>query len=118
VENDGTTLEGVLAAATADAVTVRFAGGERMFDKATIARADRLRDRNKDGFIKGVLFGAVLGLSVGQMYGASGGDVLKVAAVYGGIGWALDAAVTHRQPIYRAMPTTADARTVKLRFRF
>jgi hypothetical protein len=117
VDENGIALHGVLASATPDAVTMRFASGERVFGKTAIASADRLRDGNKDGFIKGAIFGTVLGLIAIEGYGADvrGRDLLAVSAVYGVLGLSVDALVKHRHPIYRA---PAAAPSVKMSFRF
>lgn len=104
VESDGAVREGRLAAAAADAVTMAFASGERVFQKDEIASADRLRDGTRDGFIKGALIGALLGVCITEAFGEGGdaGLTLRIAATYGVLGWGLDAANKNRQPIYRA----------------
>jgi hypothetical protein len=118
VERDGTMLEGVVAAATPDAVTMRFAAGDRVLEKAAIASADRLRDGTKDGFIKGAVVGALFFLVVTTSYDVEvrGIDVVRASAVYGAIGWSLDALNKNRHPIYRAPAVAAPA--VKMSFRF
>jgi hypothetical protein len=120
VVHDGTAREGRLISATADAVTMEFARGPAVFAKADIASAEKLRDGTRDGFIKGAVFGALLGLAVfGTSEIEARGDVwLRVVGTYGAIGWAFDAMDTNRQAIYRAAPAPAVAPKAKLSFRF
>ena len=120
VDKDGTVREGRLVSATADAVTMEFASGRRTFAKADVTSADRLRDSNTDGLIRGAVFGGVLGLIVFGAYDANprGGVWLQVMGTYGAIGWTIDALNKNRQPIYRA-PAPAQAKpglTFSLRF--
>lgn len=119
VDQEGTVREGLLLSTTADAVTMKFGRGERVFERSAIASAERLRDNSRDGAIKGALFGSLLGLVMAGAY-STGNDAeifLTHVALYGGIGWALDAAQTHRQPIYLAKPQPP-APAVKLALRF
>jgi hypothetical protein len=119
VERDGTVREGTVSAISADAVTLMFGIGERTFQKTEIFSAERLRDSSKDGALRGVLFGAFMGLVLGQGYDLSAGDWLGWVSAYAGIGWAIDAAQTHRQPIYRVPGSSAAAKpTVKMSLRF
>ena len=122
VERDGTVREGKVSAATADTVTIAFGMGERTFSQTDIVSADRLRDSTKDGAIRGALFGAIIGILAGQGYSSSE-DAMKgwyaSVAIYAGIGWALDASQTHRQPIYRVLgPAAAPTPAVKMSLRF
>lgn len=114
VDSEGTVREGVLISASADAITVKFASGERVFTKSAIASADRLRDGTGDGVIKGAIVGAVIGAMI-LGSGADGGFFARSVAVYGAFGWFFDALNTNRQPIYRAAPAEA---AVKLSLRF
>ena len=118
VERDGTVLEGRLTAATEDTITMRFASGDRVFAKSAIAGADRRRDGSSDGFIKGAAVGTVIAL-IARGLGARGNNAywLRGIGTYAVLGWALDAGVTNRQPIYRA-PYAPDDPRVKLSFRF
>jgi hypothetical protein len=60
-----------------------------------------------------------MGLVLGQGYDLSAGDWLGWVSAYAGIGWAIDAAQTHRQPIYRVPGSSAAAKpTVKMSLRF
>jgi len=108
VERDGTLHEGVLTTATGDDVKMRVGSDTRSFARADVMSAERSADGRKDGAIKGAIFGAVLGLVVAQSYDGPkpARDWVGAIAVYAGIGWALDAAQSHREPIYRSMPVT------------
>lgn len=119
VDVDGTVREGIVTAATADDVTLRFGSGVKVFPRTGVTSAERMRDGRLDGAVKGAIFGAILGLITAQAYESSGerfGAWAGSTALYGGIGYALDAAQTHRQPLYRA-PAVAAAK-VKLSLRF
>ena len=117
IDRDGVVREGLLAAATADALTMDFSGTTKTFSRDVIATAERLRDGRLDGTIKGALFGLLVGLYVAAE--VPGDDTARSVAtgmaIYGGIGWALDAAQNHRQPLYRA-PAPSPALKVSLRF--
>lgn len=105
VDAGGIVREGILTAATADAVTMRFAGNDRSFARAEVASAERVRDSTRDGLIKGMVFGAVTGVFAVQGLSTPSEGILAwfgSVAFYGGIGWAIDAAQHHREPIYRA----------------
>jgi hypothetical protein len=94
-------------------------GGTKTFSRRVVASAERLRDGRKDGAIKGAIFGAVMGLIVIPFSDSSGesvGAIATSAALYSGIGWALDASQSHREPLYRSAP--APAAGVKLSVRF
>jgi hypothetical protein len=122
VGRDGVVREGVVSSATADVVTMTFGGGVRRFARDELVTAERLRDSVWDGVIKGAVIGAVVGAlalefnsresRVAQWFGA--------VATYGAIGWALDAAQKHREPIYRAAasPPVAPKTTVGFSVRF
>lgn len=105
VEVDGTVHEGVLTAATGDQVTVRIDAAERTFSRANVVSAERMRDGRIDGVIKGALFGFVMGAFASQGCDSTTrchtGAVIATTA---GIGYLLDAAETHRQPLYRSAP--------------
>jgi hypothetical protein len=113
VDSAGSVREGVLTAATANDVTMRFQSGERTFQKPDIASAERLTDRRRDGAIKGAIFGAVVGIFAIQGTDTTGQGVAAVigsTAIYSAVGFGLDAAFKHRQPIYRARPASAPAK--------
>jgi len=112
VDMDGAVREGRLVSATADQVTMDFGAGARVFGKTEIARAERLRDGVIDGIIRGALFGFVMGgLATQGCSSSSDGCVAEAVlgsmAIYGTIGWALDAANANRQPIYRSPAAAA-----------
>ena len=119
VERNGAVRQGRLMASTVDAATMEFASGAQVFSRGEIASVSRLKDGTRDGLIKGLLFGALLSLYItGELGGdASGGAFLRATATYGAIGWALDAAKTNPQPIYRAAKPKQDA-AIKLSLRF
>ena len=105
VDVDGTVREGIVTAATADDVSLRFGSGVKVFPRAEVMSAERMRDGRVDGAVKGAVFGAILGLLTMQAYESTGdrlGAWAGSTAIYGGIGYALDAAQAHRQPLYRA----------------
>jgi hypothetical protein len=114
ITSDGMVREGLLVSASADAITMKFAGGEQVFSKSTIASVERMRDTTGDGALTGAAFGALLGVLF-VAGGAPAEHVLRSAAVYGVIGWALDAANTNRQPLYRA---SSAGPTLRMSIRF
>jgi len=125
VDVEGTVREGTVTTVTADDVTLRFGSGVKVFPRASVTSAERLRDGRLDGAVKGAIFGAILGLLTMQAYESTGerfGAWAGSTAIYGGIGYALDAAQTHRQPIYLAPASAAAATTItaslKLSLRF
>ena len=104
VDRDGAVREGRLASATVDQLTMQFGSGQKTFARTEVVAAERLRDGRKDGVIKGAIVGAIIGVfslhgfdSPGQATAGLAGAI----AFYGAIGYALDAAQTHREPIYR-----------------
>jgi hypothetical protein len=105
IDSSGVIREGRLIAATADALTLATPSGQRSFQRAEIAGAERIRDGRRDGLIKGMVFGAVTGIFAVQGLRTPAQGVAAwfgSIAIYGGVGWALDAAQTHREPLYRA----------------
>ena len=110
VDRDGTVREGLLASATADQLTMQFGAGQKTFARTEVVAAERLRDRRKDGLIKGAIFGAVTGLFAMQGFDSPEEGLAGLAgsiAIYSALGYALDAAHTHRELIYRAPGTPA-----------
>lgn len=121
VQQDGTVRQGVVTDATIDQVTMRFGTGTTTFARTEVASADRLRDGRKDGVVKGALFGVFFGLLMNHAYSENGGDFraghwAQAIGTYAGIGYLLDAAQTHREPIYRASPAVAPKVKLSLRF--
>jgi hypothetical protein len=110
VDMDGTVREGILRSVSASELTMEFGASQRIFQRDAIASGERLRDGRLDGTIKGAIFGLLIGVLTSQAYD-SGRDAAPVflgsVAVYAGLGYAFDAAQTHRQPIYRGAPTPA-----------
>ncbi len=111
---EGVVREGLLTAATADVITMKFAAAPMTFPKSEVVSADRLRDRTRDGFIKGAAFGGIMALIVSTGYRTGVGTWISSMATYGAIGWFIDAANTNRQTIYRAPVAPA----LKMSFRF
>lgn len=104
VELDGTTRQGVVVAAGADGVTMRFATGTRTYTDRQIASAERLKDGRLDGVAKGILWGALLGLLGSQGYtneSSALGQWARGVAGFGVVGYLLDAAETNRETLYR-----------------
>lgn len=104
-----------LTGATNDELS--FELGPRRFTIARdeVLRVDRERDRTIDGVLKGVAFGAGLGLLVSGLGGGSSAHVLQSMAVYGGIGYLLDRSNQTRGPLYRA-PGPGATITVRVPF--
>jgi hypothetical protein len=122
VDRDGIVREGLVTAASADELTLNFSGVEKTFARDAVASGERLKDGTRDGFIKGAIFGAVAATVAMQGYNSQGstrGNMaagwVSAVAVYGGIGWLIDAAQTNREPIYRS---AAPAPSLKLSMRF
>lgn len=113
VDQAGIVREGMLKSATANDVTMRFQSGDRTFAKPDIASAERLTDGRRDGAIKGAIFGAVVGIVAiqGTTTNAQGAAVWVFStATYSAVGFGLDAAFKHRQPIYRAPDSTSTSK--------
>ena len=118
VDKNGLIREGVLEAATADGVTLRFGSATESFPRGEVASAERTTDGRIDGTIKGALLGIVLTALASQGYDSTTpGYVPWVSiAAYAGAGYLLDAAEAHRQPLYRAPTPPAPKLKVSLRF--
>ena len=118
VDPEGVVREGVLVAASANDVTMQFGSSERIFQRDVVASANRLRDGRRDGAIKGLIFGALNALAVSAEYQGRGQKAeiwATCLALYGVLGYGIDAAVTNRQPLYKAsLPPPA----VKVSLRF
>jgi hypothetical protein len=119
IDPSGVVREGVLAGATADGVMMRFGSVTQTFPRAEVASAERLKDSPADGVLKGMLFAALCG------WGDTGASAyLAGIAVFGGIGYLIDAGESHREPLYRAAgfslhtASLPSARTVAFRIRF
>ena len=114
--------EGIVTEATAEEVKVRFDSGVKSYSRASVASAESLRDGRIDGVIKGALFGFVVGALASQgCESAERCHTWALGLVTGGVGYLLDAAETHRQPLYRAQAQRAAAKpkpALSLSFRF
>lgn len=120
VDVGGTVRQGIVRAVTSDDVTLDFGSGSRAFPRSEVASAERLRDSRVDGAVKGALIGTLLGFMVAEYYDGTFQKlsvVTRSVALYGAIGYGLDAANTHREPLYRAAAPVA-APSVKMAFRF
>ena len=119
VDSSGLLHEGIIEAATADAVTLRFGSATQSFPRAQIASGERIKDESSDGAIKGALWGLLLIILPNQGWNSTGdwfkGSCVIVTTFTVG-GYLLDAAESHRQPLYRA--AAASAPTLKMSWRF
>lgn len=104
-----------LIAATDDELTLELGPRRFTMPRDEVLRVDRERDRTTDGLLKGLAFGAGMGLLVRGLGGGSSEQVFSAMAVYGGIGYLLDRGNQSRQPLYRA-PAAAATVTVKVPF--
>lgn len=105
VDIDGAVREGVLVAAGPKGVTIKLASDTRFFAIDQIATAEKMTDGRDDGVAKGVLWG-LLFVSMGSQGLTDSADALLyfagTVAVFGTLGYALDAAESNRQLFYRA----------------
>ena len=121
VDQEGTVREGIVTEATAEEVKVRFDSGVKSFSRGAwrvqvlARRPHRRRDQ------RGVL-GFVVGALASQgCESAERCHTWALGLVTGGVGYLLDAAETHRQPLYRAQAQRAAAKpkpALSLSFRF
>lgn len=105
VDIDGAVREGVLIAAEANGVTIKFPSDTRFFASDQIASAEKMTDGRDDGVAKGVLWGLLLACMGTQGLTESDNLFLYFAeslAIFGAVGYALDAGESHRQLFYRA----------------
>lgn len=91
---------GRIVAASDTSVTMGFGAGTHTFERADVLKADRLRDGNVDGLLKGVAVGALVGWMAAMELGTARGFGGSIA-VYGSIGLLLDHSNKNRQPLYR-----------------
>lgn len=94
---------GRVIAATDTTVTLGFGTGSHTFDRVDVLKADRLRDGTRDGLIRGMAIGALVGWAVTREGGVAGGFAASVG-VYGGLGFFFDYTNTDRAPLYRPKP--------------
>jgi hypothetical protein len=119
VDRSGLIREGILEAATADAVTLRVGSATQWLLRADIASAERMKDESSDGALRGAIWALALALIPNQGW-ESAGDYLRSVAiafvVFPTAGYLLDAAESNRQPLYRA--PSASSPTLKVSWRF
>lgn len=96
-----------LIGATGDELTLELGPRRLTMTRDAVLRVDRERDRSVDGLVKGLVFGAGMGLLVSALGGGSGKQVLQATAAYGSIGYLLDRGNRSREPLYRAPGPTA-----------
>lgn len=120
VDQSGLIREGIVEAATADGVTLRFGSATQSFPRAEVASAERTTDGRIDGTIKGALLGLVMGAMASQGCDSTmprcNYAIWAVVAGYAGVGYLMDAADANRQPLYRAPAPPAPKLKVSLRF--
>lgn len=87
-----------------DIVTVGVGRQSMTVRQDEILAVDRMKDRNRDGFVKGALIGLLVGAAIGSAYTDrdSGRYLLSGALTYGAIGYMFDHGHTAREPLYRA----------------
>jgi hypothetical protein len=108
VDVNGLERVGRLAAADASALRLKIPSGELLINKLEVTEVDRRRDSPLDGTIKGLIYGAIMAAVIDYGHGAQ--RWLGPMAIYGGVGFLIDNAVTNREPLYRAHD--AERRTV------
>lgn len=91
-----------LVGATDDVLTLELGPRRLTMPRDEVLRVDREHDRSIDGLVKGLVFGAGMGLLVRGLGGGSSEHVFQAMAVYGSIGYLLDRGNRSRQPLYRA----------------
>ena len=118
VDRSGLIREGILEAATADGVTLRFGSATESFPRAEVASAERVKDGRIDGSVKGALLGIVLTALASQGYDSTTPRYVPWVSIaaYTGVGYLLDAAEANRQPLYRAPSAPAPKLKVSVRF--
>ena len=119
VDRSGLIREGIIEAATADAVTLRIGSASQRLLRADIASAERMKDESSDGARRGAIWALAVALIPNQGW-TSAGDYLRGVAIafvfFPTAGYLLDAAESNRQPLYRA--PSASSPTLKVSFRF
>jgi F0F1-type ATP synthase assembly protein I len=100
IDSDRREWRGKLLDVASTSFTIDGQDGAQRFGLADIRRVDADGDRIRDGLIKGVLFGALVGLVTAQVFGAE--VIPQTVLVYGAIGAGLDALNRCKQTVYRA----------------
>lgn len=111
VDGGGIVREGRIVGATDTTLELGFGPQKQLLAAADIARVDRPSDSPIDGLVKGGLVGALLGAISGNARWAA-----TSAAMYGGLGFVLDARHTARTTIYRAPDPKAIEAKVTIRW--
>jgi len=115
VDRSGLIREGIVEAATADGVTLRVGSATRLFPRAEIASAERMKDDSSDGAFRGALLGLAI-ILVPNQGGFSFTDYWRGVALFAAAGYLFDVTESNRQPLYRA--PSASAPTLKVSRRF
>ena len=100
IDSDQREWRGKLLEVATASVTIDQQTGPKRFPLDDIRRVDADGDRIRDGLLKGVAFGAFVGLITSQYMGAS--MIPRGMLVYGVIGAGLDALNRCKQTVYRA----------------
>jgi F0F1-type ATP synthase assembly protein I len=100
IDSDRREWRGTLIDVATTTFTIDGQDGTKRFVLDDIRRVDADGDRIRDGFIKGILFGAFIGAVTSQYLGA--GAIPRGMLVYGAIGAGLDALNRCKQTVYRA----------------
>jgi hypothetical protein len=87
-----------------DIITVAVGRQSMTMQRDEVLAVDRIKDSNRDGFVKGALVGLLVGATIGSAYTdrGSGRYVLSGVLTYGAIGYMFDYGHTAREPLYRA----------------
>ena len=119
VDRSGVIREGIVEAATADAVTLRVGSVTQSFARAEVASAARTKDGRIDGAIKGALIGFVLYAVASKACDAQPCPRPSRVPIAGltAVGYVIDATEANGRPLYRA-PAAAPMGTLQLSFRF
>lgn len=115
VDRSGLIREGIVEAATADGVTLRVGSATRLFTRAEIASAERLKDDSSDGAVKGALVALAM-ILVPNQGGSSFTGYWRGVALFAAAGYLIDVSQSNRQPLYRAPSASPPTLTVSWRF--
>jgi F0F1-type ATP synthase assembly protein I len=100
IDSDRREWRGKLLDVASASFTIDGQDGAKRFALDDIRRVDADGDRIRDGLIKGVLFGAFIGVVTSQYIGAE--VIPQSMLIYGAIGAGLDALNRCKQTVYRA----------------
>lgn len=124
VDRSGVVREGVVEAVTDQNVMLRLGSGSQTVVRSEIVRADRMRDSNVDGVIKGLLLRLLMAQGAGQGSVSAERDYspLVLVGFFAALGYQQDAANHSPRPLYRApssaSPAPSPAPILKLAVRF